>query len=297
MLSLAVATFLLGAIVLADRMAFAVVGVVVALNGAALAFFGLVQQLTWNGQLFWSIPLTRGGAPFASYVNRNNAAGFLNMCLACAVGLTVWGLVHNSYAAWRRGIVRPDSEATDSSNHCQGLILRVAAVTLSGDAPAAAGPPELRHRALGLTAAGCIAAGVFSSLSRGGMVGWPQHRPSPGGRGVGRTLAAQLAGAGASADRARSPADRLCWSKRQRDPACIDRVGRPRCGERTGVGRFGRMVGWQPRTCCRWAADWELTGTSTVCTSSSRPMPGSITPRTSICRRWSKPGCRVRRCC
>ncbi len=169
MLSLAVATFLLGAIVLADRVAFAVVGVLVALNGAALAFFGLAQQLTWNGQLFWSIPLTRGGVPFASYVNRNNAAGFLNMCLACAVGLTVWGVVHSSYAVWRRGVVQPDSLAADSLN-----------------SPRTDSPPSSRAllatlllplarlnfaTAVGLTTAGCIAAGVFSSLSRGGMIG------------------------------------------------------------------------------------------------------------------------------
>lgn len=59
----------------------------IALNGMALSFFGIVQRLSWNGKLFWSVELTQGGTPFASYVNRNNAAGYLVMALACAVGM------------------------------------------------------------------------------------------------------------------------------------------------------------------------------------------------------------------
>lgn len=58
-----------------------------ALNGVALAFFGLVQMLTWNGKLFWTIPLELGGEPFSTFVNRNNAAGYLNICLAGGVAL------------------------------------------------------------------------------------------------------------------------------------------------------------------------------------------------------------------
>ncbi len=57
-----------------------------AINGAALGFFGIVQRLTWNGMLFWRVPLRFGGTPFASFVNRNNAAGYLNLCLAAGLG-------------------------------------------------------------------------------------------------------------------------------------------------------------------------------------------------------------------
>ncbi len=56
-------------------------------NGVALSFFGLIQKLTWNGMLFWQIPLTQGGSPFGPFVNRNNAAGYLLICLACSIGL------------------------------------------------------------------------------------------------------------------------------------------------------------------------------------------------------------------
>jgi hypothetical protein len=45
-------------------------------NGFAWALFGIAQRLTWNGKLYWMIDSPSGGS-FASYVNRNNAAGYL----------------------------------------------------------------------------------------------------------------------------------------------------------------------------------------------------------------------------
>jgi O-antigen ligase len=36
--------------------------------------------------LYWSVPLRFGGTPFASYVNRNHAAGYFNLCLAAGLG-------------------------------------------------------------------------------------------------------------------------------------------------------------------------------------------------------------------
>jgi tetratricopeptide (TPR) repeat protein len=171
LLALAVAAFVLGATVLAGRIAFSIAGVAIALNGAALAFFGLAQQLTWNGLLFWSIPLTGGGVPFASYVNRNNAAGFLNMCLACGIALSVWGIVHAAGHASRekreKGVRNHLPETGPSGASHKGfltpfsrfgtnlllMLARLNAATVTG-----------------LIAAGCIAAGVFCSLSRGGTL-------------------------------------------------------------------------------------------------------------------------------
>ncbi|MCH2180445.1 MAG: O-antigen ligase family protein [Mariniblastus sp.] len=60
---------------------------VMTINGVAISFFGIVQKLTFNGMLFWQIPLTQGGAPFGPFVNRNNAGGYLLICFACALGL------------------------------------------------------------------------------------------------------------------------------------------------------------------------------------------------------------------
>ena len=58
------------------------------INGSLIAFFGLVHKLTAaRGTIFWTIELSAGGNPFGPFVNRNNCAGYLLMCLACALGL------------------------------------------------------------------------------------------------------------------------------------------------------------------------------------------------------------------
>ena len=114
---------------------------VVALNGMALAFFGIVQRLSWNGKLFWSIELTHGGTPFASYVNRNNAAGYLNLALACAVGML--------YATTRE--LRPGGP---------GIVARITQFI-----------GQLNERfLLALVACGVIFVGILFSLSRGGLL-------------------------------------------------------------------------------------------------------------------------------
>ena len=58
--------------------------------GVALALFALVQRFTWNGQIYWTYPLSQGGNAFGPFVNRNNAGGFLNLCLAAGLGTYVW---------------------------------------------------------------------------------------------------------------------------------------------------------------------------------------------------------------
>ena len=60
---------------------------VVAANGVAISFFGIVHKLTDNGLMFWYHKVELGGQHFGPFVNRNNGAGYLCMCLACALGL------------------------------------------------------------------------------------------------------------------------------------------------------------------------------------------------------------------
>ena len=59
-------------------------------NGVVISLFGTIYKLipSGAGKLFWTIELKLGGTPFGPFVNRNNSAGFLLICLACAVGLT-----------------------------------------------------------------------------------------------------------------------------------------------------------------------------------------------------------------
>jgi O-antigen ligase/tetratricopeptide (TPR) repeat protein len=59
----------------------------VLVNGVALTAFGLVQKFQFNGKLFWEIELTQGGVPFGPFVCRNNAAGYLVMCVSAGAGL------------------------------------------------------------------------------------------------------------------------------------------------------------------------------------------------------------------
>ena len=92
--------------------------------GVALALFGLIQKFTWNGQIYWSVPLSQGGTPFGPYVNRNNAGGFLNLCLATGMGLYVW---HN----WR-GEVRGAKPSRRGRNSIRDDERRVRVATPNG---------------------------------------------------------------------------------------------------------------------------------------------------------------------
>ncbi len=60
----------------------------VSINGFAISFFGIIHKLTDNGKMFWFHEIF-DGVPFGPFVNRNNAAGYLLMCLGCCVGLFV----------------------------------------------------------------------------------------------------------------------------------------------------------------------------------------------------------------
>ena len=125
----------------------------VALNGAALAFFGLVQQLTWNGLLYWTVPLTMGGGPFGPFVNRNNGAGFLSLCLAGAIAITVWSVSRNRLAYSNASVAHRQEYRPLLSRAWEQL------VELVGQLDA------LTIASLSLT--GCIVGGILCSLSRG----------------------------------------------------------------------------------------------------------------------------------
>ena len=146
-LLLAVVTVVLGAQLFQRRAPQRWLWGTLALNGAALAFFGIVQKLRWNGQLFWTQPLEAGGGPFASFVNRNNAAGYLNLCLAGALGLVFWQFFRETQSRHRAS--RPVYPVQGMSRWLPRLTAgQLAAVLLTT----------------------LIAAGVLCSLSRGGVV-------------------------------------------------------------------------------------------------------------------------------
>jgi tetratricopeptide (TPR) repeat protein len=86
LLVMATIAFLLGQRLFDTERSLVVLFTFVAINGAAFAFFGLIQKLTWNGQFFW-IGVPYRGDVFAMFVNVNNAGGYLNLCMAAGIGL------------------------------------------------------------------------------------------------------------------------------------------------------------------------------------------------------------------
>ena len=47
--------------------------------GFLVTIFGILQQLTFNGKLYWFREMRYGGIPFGPYVNRNHFAGFVEL--------------------------------------------------------------------------------------------------------------------------------------------------------------------------------------------------------------------------
>ncbi len=124
-----------------------------ATNGAVMAFFGIVQQLAWNGKIYWFVPLTLGGIPFAGYVNRNNAAGYLNMCLGLSLGLFIW-----SVSRYRMAMNHPFAASIRAREKRTHSRLADALASLDTISIAA------------LTSTVFITAGVLSTLSRGATI-------------------------------------------------------------------------------------------------------------------------------
>jgi len=67
---------------------------VVAVNGVAIAYFGIVQMLSWNGEMYWSVPI-EGTTPYGPFVNRNSGGGYQVMTFA-ACGYLICGFLSSS---------------------------------------------------------------------------------------------------------------------------------------------------------------------------------------------------------
>jgi len=126
-----------------------------AANGAALAFFGLLQHVSWNGKLYWRIALTTGGVPFGPFVNRNNAGGYLNLCLAGAIGVLIWAVAEKS-GLKRLPIGGPDHEQLAPARLWQRCLAFIAGLNVL--------------KLTGIVVVACIISGVLCSLSRGAFL-------------------------------------------------------------------------------------------------------------------------------
>jgi hypothetical protein len=117
----------------------------IVLIGTGLAFFGVLQKMTWNGNLFWIYPIREGLLPMGPYINRNHFAGYLEMAIPLGLGLIL------------------DRSARMGSYKQLPLLSRINAVLGDRYFPAIV---FLSLAVLVMTGA------LFLSLSRGGMIGW-----------------------------------------------------------------------------------------------------------------------------
>ena len=147
LLVLATLTFFLASVLFETAAAQRWLIFLLAMNGAVLAFFGLIQKLTWNGRFYWIGPATGIDSAFATFVNRNNAGGYLSISLAAALGLAMW-------AASRGKADRPERRPQSRFDRDSSRLVEFFA-SLDG--------PKL----FGLGLAIVITAAVFATLSRG----------------------------------------------------------------------------------------------------------------------------------
>ena len=124
--------------------------------GMAVSFFGIAQRLAWNGRVYWFYELLQGGLPFGPFVNRNNAGGFLLICLGAVF-----------YFLTRAAIVnqRERAFADFIPNRRKSWLLNFKERFLRGFASVETTSMYV------LIASIVIVLGIVASLSRGAIVG------------------------------------------------------------------------------------------------------------------------------
>lgn len=158
-LTVAVTAFSLGVLLFSEKHAQNWLWGAVALNGAALAFLGIAKQIGPHMDVLGDLPGLRTKS-FASYINKNNAAGYLNLCFAACVGWAFWG---------RGFLTREHSGQTRHSSRHSSQASTPRWLEAVRNMPSHLA--RLDGRILfALALAVVIVAGIACSLSRGGLV-------------------------------------------------------------------------------------------------------------------------------
>jgi|GEM_PF-1277799 len=151
-LTLGVAALLLGSRYFKTTFEVKLLLILMTVNGVLLSIFGIVQRLTSDlSHIYWTVEL-EAGYPFGPYVNRNNGAGYLLICLACAAGLIIILLGKKEDRGPRPIISKEIPFWRQLVFHFQ--------LFLSDLTPA---------KIAAIFAVGVIGIGVLASLSRGGV--------------------------------------------------------------------------------------------------------------------------------
>lgn len=150
---------LLSAIVFRTRRTLVVMLACVAISGGLMAFLAISDQIRAPSPSIDNSILTPGarlGAPFGSFVCRNNAAGYLNLTLAAAVGLLVYSflLAKERSDGDEKYQLQPENWWDRPIFFLQNAILQIDAATV-----------------FALVLVIMNASGVLASQSRGGTLG------------------------------------------------------------------------------------------------------------------------------
>ena len=150
---------LLSAIVFRTRRTLVVMLAFIAISGALMAFLAISDQIRAPSPSFDNSilrPDSRVGAPFGSFVCRNNAAGYLNLTLAAAVGLLVYSflLAKERSEGDEKYQIQPENWWDRPIFFLQNALLQIDAATV-----------------FALVLVIMNVAGVLASQSRGGTLG------------------------------------------------------------------------------------------------------------------------------
>jgi len=127
---------------------------VMSFNGAMISIYGIYTKLDPPKKVLGVYEMVYGGVPFGPYVNRNNAAGFLLICMGCAIGL-IYLVMQKRKSNRPKPIVSREMPAWRRFNVMFADFL--AEMTIG--------------RAFAFLFAISIACGIVSTLSRGGTIG------------------------------------------------------------------------------------------------------------------------------
>ena len=61
----------------------------IAFTGFLISLIGIMQYLSWNGKIYWTVPIS-GGAPFGPFINHNHFAAFANMTALPILALALY---------------------------------------------------------------------------------------------------------------------------------------------------------------------------------------------------------------
>lgn len=155
LLMLALLSLVLASYFFSARKALVILPLAAAINGAVISGYGILQRVKGDKRLFGYIELDHNGAPFGPFINQNNAAGYLLICLACSIGLIVITFNQPKESGQRpRAIITTEYPIWQRARLHVGLFLaELNAVKL-----------------MSLLMCILVAAGVIATLSRGGLL-------------------------------------------------------------------------------------------------------------------------------